>query len=103
MKRVVEAGEVERPARLSAIEILGSLEVLQVLVVCPDLYRVPRSLQVVTPFLQTTNNCKQFLVMDLVVAFRGIERLGKECNWVLLVGVCVELEQDTTSSEVRAV
>ena len=41
-----------------------------------------RSLEVVVPFLKSFENGKQFLVMDIIVEFRGCKGAGVESNWV---------------------
>src|ERR1700675_2140584 len=65
----VEARQIEGPSGLAAVELLGGPEVLQVLVVCPDLKRLARAFQVVSPLFQRSDDCQHFHVMDLVVAF----------------------------------
>src|SRR3981189_1118507 len=72
----VEAGEVERPSRLSAIELLCNSKVFEVLVVGEDLNWIVRSLKVVVPFLETSDYRQHFHVVDLVGAFDRTERLG---------------------------
>ena len=47
----VEVGEVQGPACLAAVELLGSVEVGQVLVVCAYLNLLCRTFQEVPPFL----------------------------------------------------
>ena len=72
----VEAGEVERPYRLSAIELLCHAKVLEVLVVCEDLNWMAGPFKVVAPFFETSNYGQHFDVMDLIVVFDRTERLG---------------------------
>ena len=67
MECEVEVCEVERPAGLPVVEVLGSHEVLQVLVVCPDFKLVFRSFDEVSPFLQCTDDREHFLVVYLVI------------------------------------
>jgi len=51
------------------IEFLGRHEVLQVLVVHPDLYRVSGFFQEVSLLLQCVDDSEHLLVVDLVVPF----------------------------------
>src|SRR3981189_1155621 len=84
LQREVEAGEVERPSRLSAIELLCNSKVFEVLVVSEDLNRMVRPLKVVAPFLETSDYRQHFHVVDLIVAFDRTERLGQKRHWVPL-------------------
>src|SRR5437016_5790321 len=52
VEQEVEAGEVERPSCLPAVELLGGHEVLEVFAVCPNLNFMVRSLEEVPPLLQ---------------------------------------------------
>src|SRR3981189_3506947 len=76
LQREVEAREVERPSRLSAIELLCHTKVLEVLVVSEDLNGMARSLKVVAPFFETSDYRQHLHVVDLVVAFDRTEPLG---------------------------
>src|SRR3979490_3310151 len=75
LQREVEAREVERPSRLSVIELLCHTKVLKVLVVGEDLNWMARSLKVVAPFLETSDYRQHLNVVDLVVSFDRTERL----------------------------
>ena len=103
VKLVVEAGEVERPSRLPTVELLRRREVLEVLVVCPDLHLMFRTFQEVSPLLERTDNGEHFLVVDHVVAFNRRERFGEERDGVLFLIDRRDLGQDGTGSKVRAV
>src|SRR6202795_4090808 len=80
----VEAGQVERPSGLVAVEFLGGLEVLQVLMVRPDLERLAGPFQVVSPLFQCSDDCQHFHVMDLVVAFDRGQAFGLKSNRMVL-------------------
>src|SRR3981189_3181878 len=84
LQREVEAGEIERPPRLLAIELLRNSKVFEVLVVSEDLNRMACPLKVVAPLLETSNYRQHFHVVDLIVAFDRTERLGQERHWVPL-------------------
>ena len=76
LQREVEAGEIERPSGLLAIELLRDSKVFKVLVVCEDLNWMASSFKIVAPFLETSDYCEHLNVVDLVVAFDRTERLG---------------------------
>src|SRR3981189_2392164 len=99
LQREVEAGEVDRPSRLSAIELLCNSKVFEVLVVSEDLNRMARPLKVVAPFLETSDYCQHFHVVDLIVAFDRTERLGQERHWVPLAVFARLLRENRTSCD----
>ena len=76
----VKAGEVERPASLSPIELLSGAEVFEILMVRPNLYRVTSPFEIVTPFLESSNDGKHLSVMDLVIVLYRIQSLGEKGN-----------------------
>src|ERR1700675_396483 len=80
----VEAGQVERPSGLAAVELLGGLEVLEVLMVRPDLKRLAHAFQVVSPLFQRSDDRQHFHVMDLVVAFDRGQAFGLKSNRMVL-------------------
>jgi len=51
------------------VEFLSHHEVLQVLVVCPDLHQVLGSFQEMPPLFQRVDDSEHFLVVDLVILF----------------------------------
>jgi len=81
----VEAGQIQRPTGLAAVEFLSRHEVLQVLVVRPDFYQVSSSFQKVPPFLQRMDDSEHLLVMDLVVPFHRRQGFAVESYGVPLV------------------
>src|SRR6202795_2556587 len=80
----VEVGQVERPSGLAAVELLGGPEVLEVLMVCPDLEGLARAFQVVSPLFQRSDDRQHFHVMDLIVAFDWGQAFGLESNRMVL-------------------
>jgi hypothetical protein len=50
--------------------------------VCEYLNGVKGAFQLRSPFLKSTHNCHQFLVVDLVVGFCRAVLLGVEGDWV---------------------
>jgi hypothetical protein len=75
MQYEIEAREVQRPLCLSPIELLGHAEVFQVLMVRPYFHLMSSTLQEMSPFFETANNCKHFLVVDLIVSLDRTEAL----------------------------
>ena len=81
----VEANQVQRPTGLAMIEFFSHHEVLQVLVVYLDFYRMSSSFQKVPPLFQRADDSKHLLVMDLVVLFHRKQGFAVESYWVPLV------------------
>src|ERR1700753_1253033 len=101
MEYNIEPGEVERPPALPRVEMWGLPEVLQILVVGPDLYRVLCSLKEMPPLLERSDNGEHLLVVDFVVPLGVIEAFGEKGHWVpLLVGA--QLREHGAGCEVRA-
>ena len=71
----VKVGEVNEPSCLSPIEGLGLAEVGEVFVVCENLYRERRAMEVVTPGFQGTDDRKEFSVIDVIISFSRREQL----------------------------
>ena len=65
----IEAGEAEGPSGLPPVQLLGHHEVLQVLVVRPDLTLMFCAFDKVPPLLEGSDDCQHLLVVDLVVPF----------------------------------
>ena len=80
----VKASQVQRSTGLATIKFLSRHEVLQVLVVCSDFYRVPSSFQKVPPLFQRMDDSEHFFVMDLIVPFHQRQEFAIENYWVLL-------------------
>jgi len=96
VEREVEAGEVERPSGLPLVQLLGHHEVLQVLVICPDLALVFCAFDEVPPLLESSDDRQHLFVMDLVVPLDGGEGLGEESDWVPLFVFRRHLGEDGT-------
>ena len=65
----VEVREVDKPARLTAVENLGLAEICKVFVVGEDLYREGGAVEIVSPGFQGANNGEKFSVIDIIVSF----------------------------------
>src|SRR6266481_8996065 len=61
---------------------LGRGKVLEVPVIGDNIDRDSRALKVMSPMFEGFKNCEELFVMNVIVAFRFMERLGMECNWV---------------------
>ena len=71
----VKVSKVDEPACLAAVEHLGLAEIGKVLVVSEDLYWKGGAMKIVAPGFQSTNNGKEFSVVDIVVLLGGREGL----------------------------
>ena len=69
----VEVSKVNKPTCLAAVKHLGLTEIGQVLVVGEDLYWEGGTMEIMAPGLQGANDCKEFSVIDVVIAFGGRE------------------------------
>ena len=66
--REVEPGQVFRPASLTVAQLLCGREVLQILIVAKDPYWICGAFKFRSLLLKALNDCKQFFVVNLVVA-----------------------------------
>jgi len=64
------------------VEFLSRHEILQVLVVRPDLYWVLGSFQEMPPLFQYADDNEYLLVMDLVILFYWRQGFAVEGHWV---------------------
>jgi len=97
MECKVEAGEVEGPLGLPLVQLLGHHEVLQVLVIRPDLTLMFRTLnEMLPPLLEGSDDCQHLLVMDLVVLLDGGEGFGEESDQVPLFVLWGHLGENST-------
>ena len=71
------------------------MEVCQVLVVYEDLDREGRTVEIVSPGLQGMDNCKELMVIDVVVLFSWNEQLEEVGAWVP-VSIGIGLKEDGT-------
>ena len=85
------------------VKFLSCHEVLQVLVVCPNLYWVLGSLQKIPPLFQCTYNSEHLLVMNLVVPFHWRQGFAVEGHWVLFLFSRQLLRKDSSGNKVRTV
>jgi len=99
----VEAGEVEGPSGLPPVQLLGRHEVLQVLVIRPDLALMFCAFDEVPPLLEGSDDCQHLLVVDLIVPLYRGEGFGKESDWVPLFVFWGHLGEDHTRCKVGAV
>jgi len=76
----VELEEEQGPACLLARKFLFYAKVCKVVVVCPYFEGVWVAFQIVTEGLKSTYNGEEFLIVNIVILFCRLERLGVECN-----------------------
>ena len=91
----IEVCKVNEPMSLVAVEILWLVEVCQVFMVSENLDWERGALEVVAPGLETSNDCKEFVIVDIVVSFSGGEQLG-EVGVGVLVPIGIGLQEDTS-------
>jgi len=103
MECEVEAGQVKGPLGLPPVQLLGRHEVLQVLMVRPDLALIFRALNEVPPLLEGSDDRQHLLVVDLIVLLDGGQGLGEEGNRVPLFFFRRYLEEDRTCRKVGTV
>ena len=98
----VESRQIGSPSRLSAIQLLRLAEVLKIAVIRQDLDLVFGALQKVSPFLESSDDRKHLFIVDLVVPFGIIQRLGEEPHWMILA-IFPQLRQNGTGRKVRGI
>ena len=69
----VIVSKVQHPLGLPSVEFLYLFEECEVFMVCEALNWGQRSLQIVVPGLEATNNSKEFSVIDIVGLFSRSE------------------------------
>ena len=65
----IKISKVKRTSHLLMVEVLGLIEVHQVLVVSEDLDGEGGSVEVMSPELQGMDDCEKFSVVNVVVMF----------------------------------
>ncbi len=69
MKGEVVFCQLGDPSSLSSIHLLGFSEILEVLVIRPDLEILVCAHKVVSPLFESKHDHQEFLIIDLVVTF----------------------------------
>jgi len=85
------------------VEFLSRHEVLQVLVVRPDLYQVSGSFQEVPPLFQCADDSKHLFVVNLVIPFHWRQGFAIEGHRVPFLLSRWLLREDSSRGEVGAV
>jgi len=85
------------------VEFLSRHEVLQVLVICPDLHQVSGSLQEMPPLFQYMDDSEHLLVMDLVIPLHRRQGLAVKGHQMLLLFSGQLLRKDSSRGKVRTV
>ena len=73
----IKISEVKQPPCLLMVEVLGLMEVCQVLVISEDLDEERGSVEVMPLGLQGADDCEEFSVIDVAVLLSWDEQLGK--------------------------
>jgi hypothetical protein len=58
---------------LASIELLSDMKIFEIFVVCPDLYRVASSFEVMSPLLESSDDGKHLGIVYLIVSLDRIE------------------------------
>jgi hypothetical protein len=58
---------------LALIELLSDVKIFEILVVCPDLYGVASSFEVMSPLFESSDDGKHLGVVYLIVSLNQIE------------------------------
>ncbi len=66
------------PSSLSSVYLLGLSEVLEILVICPDLEVLVCAHEVVPPLFEREHDREEFLVINLIVTFSNREGFRQE-------------------------
>jgi hypothetical protein len=72
------------PVCLVASQLLGNMEVEQILMICEDDNRVWVSFKVIAPFSECPDDCEQLPVKDLVITFSRVKGLGEVTAGMIL-------------------
>jgi len=96
-------GQVQGPTSLAMVEFLSHHEVLQVLVVHPDLNWMLGSFQKVSPLFQHADDSEHLFVMNLVVPFHQRQGFAVEGYWVPFLLSGQLLRENSSGGKVRAV
>jgi len=71
--------------------------------VCPDLYRMPGSLQEMPLLFQYVDNSEHLLVMDLVIPFHRRQGFAVEGHWVPFLFSGQLLRKNGSRGEVKTI
>jgi hypothetical protein len=63
-------------------EVLRSVSKLKVAVISPDLERIVKSCEELTPILESLSDCEHLTIPDLVVALGFFKERRSEGNWM---------------------
>ena len=91
-KAEIKLREVEEPVSLATFEFLGLAEVCEIFVVSEYMDRGWGSKEIVSPGVEGSYDCKEFSVIDIIVALSRAERL-REIGTGVPVTVDVSLEE----------
>ncbi|KIJ04694.1 hypothetical protein PAXINDRAFT_94424, partial [Paxillus involutus ATCC 200175] len=76
----VIVGEFRNPTSLTTVKFLWLTEIVEVLMIGPDLEGVRSTHQKVTPFREGGHDGEKFTIVNLIIAFRGVKGFREECK-----------------------
>jgi hypothetical protein len=88
---------------LASIELLSDAKVFEILVVCPDPYRVASSFKVMSPLFESSDDGEHLSIVDFIVSLDRIECFRQEGNWVPGIIIAQLLGENCSSSDARAI
>ena len=91
----VEVCQVKEPAGLSTVQCLEFTEVSEVFMISENLDGKRRAMEVISPGFEGTDNCQQFVAIDIIILFCWREGL-KKVRAGMPLAVQVGLEEDGT-------
>ena len=98
----VEVREIKEPSSLMTVQALGGTEEGKVFMIGENLDREGRTMEVMTPSFEGTNNCEKFTIINIIVAFCQRKRLRQIGARVpFSIGIC--LEENHARRELRGV
>ncbi|KIK93227.1 hypothetical protein PAXRUDRAFT_145543, partial [Paxillus rubicundulus Ve08.2h10] len=80
MQGEIVVGEFCNPTSLTTIKFLWLTEIVDVLMIGPDLKGVRSAHQKVTQFREGNHDGKKFIIMNFIIAFCGVKRFREECK-----------------------
>src|SRR5271154_1110256 len=78
MEGEIIVSQEQGPPSLPSVEFPSCHEVLEVFVICPDLYRLLGQDEPMSPLLKSSYNSKHLFVMDFVIPLGVVKTLGRE-------------------------
>ena len=98
----VEVHEIKEPSSLMMVQALGGTEEGKVFMIGENLDGEWRTMEVMMPSFEGTNNREEFMIINIIVAFRQRKRLRQIGARVpFSIGIC--LEENRTRRKLRGI